>query len=51
MGGSISRLAQLYPGCSAAWLARLLWEQEAESSNLSIPTILMRAAVACRFLC
>ena len=27
------------PGRSAAWLARLLWEQEAESSNLSVPTI------------
>jgi hypothetical protein len=26
------------PGCSAAWLARLLWEQEAASSNLAIPT-------------
>jgi hypothetical protein len=26
-------------GCSAAWLARLLWEQEAASSNLAIPTI------------
>ena len=25
-------------GCSAAWLARLLWEQEAPSSNLGIPT-------------
>jgi len=26
-------------GCSAAWLAHLLWEQGVESSNLSIPTI------------
>ena len=25
-------------GCSAAWLARLLWEQEAGSSNLPTPT-------------
>jgi hypothetical protein len=25
-------------GCGAAWLARLLWEQEAASSNLAIPT-------------
>src|SRR5437879_3251236 len=28
------------PGCGAAWLARLLWEQEAASSNLAIPTII-----------
>ena len=27
------------PGRSVVWLARLLWEQEAESSNLSVPTI------------
>tara|TARA_Y100001968_G_C19413002_1_gene747412 strand:- start:176 stop:808 length:633 start_codon:yes stop_codon:yes gene_type:complete len=26
-------------GRSVAWLARLLWEQEVESSNLSVPTI------------
>jgi arginine decarboxylase-like protein len=26
-------------GCSVVWLARLLWEQEAVSSNLTIPTI------------
>jgi hypothetical protein len=26
-------------GRSVVWLARLLWEQEAESSNLSVPTI------------
>jgi hypothetical protein len=31
------RLAQ--PGCSAAWLARLLWEQEVAGSNPAIPTI------------
>jgi hypothetical protein len=29
----------LVPGCSVVWLARLLWEQEAVSSNLTIPTI------------
>jgi hypothetical protein len=27
------------PGCSAAWLARLLWEQEVAGSNPAIPTI------------
>ena len=26
------------PGRSAAWLARLLWEQEVPSSNLGAPT-------------
>jgi hypothetical protein len=26
-------------GCSAAWLARLLWEQEAAGSNPAIPTV------------
>jgi hypothetical protein len=25
-------------GCSAAWLARLLWEQEVAGSNPAIPT-------------
>ena len=29
----------LFSGCSVVWLARLLWEQEAVSSNLTIPTI------------
>ena len=29
----------LFTGRSVVWLARLLWEQEAESSNLSVPTI------------
>ena len=28
----------LIPGCSAAWLARLVWDQEVASSNLAIPT-------------
>ena len=28
-------------GCSVAWLARLTGGQEVESSNLSIPTILL----------
>ena len=26
----------LVPGCSVVWLARLLWEQEVVSSNLTI---------------
>lgn len=29
---------RLSAGRSAVWLARLLWEQEVESSNLSAPT-------------
>jgi hypothetical protein len=29
----------LVPGRSVVWLARLLWEQEAVSSNLTVPTI------------
>ena len=32
-------LANFVSGRSVVWLARLLWEQEAESSNLSVPTI------------
>lgn len=45
-----SRISRLFPrdvqraaGRSAVWLARLLWEQEVESSNLSAPTV-------CKFL-
>ena len=34
----------LIPGCSAAWLARLVWDQEVASSNLAIPTIPYRFA-------
>ncbi len=32
-------------GRSVVWLARLLWEQEAVSSNLTVPTILPLRAV------
>ena len=28
-----------FTGRSVVWLARLLWEQEAVSSNLTVPTI------------
>jgi hypothetical protein len=42
------------PGCSAAWLARLPWEQEAGGSNPSIPTIyikkpLLKVVFLCSF--
>ena len=33
-------MCALVPGRSVVWLARLLWEQEAVSSNLTVPTIL-----------
>jgi hypothetical protein len=37
----MNRLSTLvFPGRSVVWLARLLWEQEAVSSNLTVPTIL-----------
>ena len=32
-------IVTFFSGRSVVWLARLLWEQEAESSNLSVPTI------------
>jgi hypothetical protein len=32
------RLRSVLTGCGAAWLARLLWEQEAPGSNPGIPT-------------
>src|SRR5215470_19645561 len=41
-------------GCGAAWLARLLWEQEAAGSNPAIPTrsehmsILMRLGLGAK---
>ena len=34
------------PGCSAAWLARLLWEQEAAGSNPAIPTRFFECVVS-----
>ena len=34
----------LFSGRSVVWLARLLWEQEAVSSNLTVPTILLTQA-------
>ncbi len=36
------------PGRSAAWLARLLWEQEVPSSNLGAPTYLQNSS-SCSF--
>ena len=32
-------MINLFSGRSVVWLARLLWEQEAVSSNLTVPTI------------
>ena len=39
-GKSVTRVSRgsREAGCSAAWLARLLWEQEAAGSNPAIPT-------------
>ena len=33
-------------GCSAAWLARLPWEQEVAGSNPAAPTIIARGTAA-----
>ena len=33
-------------GRSAAWLARLLWEQEVASSNLAAPTVIFGPRVS-----
>ena len=38
-------VTNFFPGRSVVWLARLLWEQEAVSSNLTVPTILPTRAV------
>jgi hypothetical protein len=35
---AVGRAPVQHTGCSAAWLARLLWEQEAAGSNPAIPT-------------
>src|ERR1700722_5997564 len=43
-----------HTGCSAAWLARLLWEQEAAGSNPAIPTnqgLPTELPVSCRQNC
>jgi hypothetical protein len=37
--GSIPTAASLVSGCSSVWLERLLWEQEAASSNLVTLTL------------
>ncbi len=39
-----TRVTSTITGRSAAWLARLLWEQEVESSNLSAPIFCREAA-------
>ena len=41
------REAQKYPGRSAVWLARLHGVQEADSSNLSAPTIFFQSLKGC----
>ena len=46
MDGSAGRFCSVghLAGCGAAWLARLLWEQEAPGSNPGTPTIQFRPA-------
>jgi hypothetical protein len=38
-------------GCGAAWLARLLWEQEAAGSNPAIPTSSERTSILAKIVC
>jgi hypothetical protein len=43
------RLRSGSAGCGAAWLARLLWEQEAAGSNPAIPTSSEHMSILVRF--